>query len=141
MLMYSRTPCQQVRWHGVPVGTVVMYDSPELEIRSLEIKRLRELEKKVALFGPHTEAAIFVEIQSLYNKYPDARIAPAGRERQRDLDFLMNVVAAGLQRLTQLEERFQADATKRIPRQLVHDLWMLAVTVLMFVLLFLVLWS
>lgn len=116
-----------------------MYTNADLEIKTLELRRLRELEKQAARDGPHTAPAVLIEIQDIYNKYPDAR-RPGGRDNSAlDYDFLMNAVAAALQRITLLEERDDDNIKSRINRQFIHDLWMIIITVTAFATLLLVL--
>lgn len=124
---------------ALPVGTADMYGEEELEIRQLELERLHKLEKQSAQFGPRTDPGVLIEIQELYNKYPEFRRARPGNRRDHELDFLANAVAAGLQRLTALEQAHEKDLSRRLARQLVHDLWMVVMTALLFMTLLLVL--
>lgn len=84
------------------------------DIRAIELRRLHEQEKKVALLGPNTPPEVLIEIQELRTKYPDAprnghrngRRSPIGRAPSRDeFDYLINTVTAGLKRITGIEER------------------------------------
>ncbi len=112
---------------------ITMDDTTE----QIEIRRLRSLEKQAALYGPMTEPAILIEIQDLKHK----NRASSGMSRRDlvgglDYDFLMNVVAAALVRLGQVETNQAKDLARRWLRQLIHDLWMVAITTMVF----LVLW-
>lgn len=108
------------------------------DIKRMEVRRLRELQLQAARDGPHTDPGVLIEIQELRNKYPDVR--DVGRDNaQLDYDFLMNTVAAALQRLTLMEQRYQQDNRQRITRQFIHDLWMIAITTIVFATLLLVL--
>jgi len=104
----------------------------------IEIKRLRALERQAALYGPQTEPSILIEIQELKHK----NRASSGLSRREmvgglDYDFLMNVVAAALVRLGQVEANQAKDLASRWLRQLIHDAWMLIMTVIVVVTLFL----
>ncbi len=91
-----------------------------ISVRDIDIKRLGELEKQAALFGPHTEPAILIEIQTLRDKYPDApRAIQDWRRRDQELDFsfLMNTVAAALKRLSRVEERDEQLARELAERE------------------------
>lgn len=109
------------------------------EIRDIKLKRLHELEKQAAFHGPHTSPGVLVEIQDIYSQYPDLRQKTSFQRQmyQLDYDFLMNTVAAGLKRLTELENAFVGDQNKRKLRQLIHDAWMLVITTLIFMVLLL----
>lgn len=103
------------------------------EVRDIELRRLAELEKRAAQFGPHTEPSVLIEIQDLHHKYPEIRQLNSGNRDTLDYDFLMNTVAAALQRLTELEQKFKNDGKARFTRQLIHDLWMVVITTIVFV--------
>jgi hypothetical protein len=102
----------------------------------IEIKRLRYLERQAAQYGPRTEPSILIEIQDLKHK----NRASSGMSRREmvgglDYDFLMNVVAAALVRLGQVETSLKNNDKSRHVRQLVHDLWMVAITTMVFLIL------
>lgn len=103
------------------------------EVKLIELRRLKELQKKAAQHGPNTDPAVLIEIQDLLHRYPEQR-----REDRRlllsqlDYDFLMNTVAAALKRLSELEEKYRNDGKKREFRQLIHDLWMITITTMLF---------
>jgi hypothetical protein len=84
---------------------------PPDDIRQIELRRLRELEKQAALYGPNTEPEILIEIQDLHFKYPneprgDQRRGTPDRTRaQSEFDYLLNTVAAALSRITHIEQR------------------------------------
>lgn len=108
--------------------------APENEIKAIELRRLAELEKQAALYGPQTEPAILVEIQDLRNKYGDARRPNATFAERRsnqalDYDFLMNTVAAALQRLTIIETIVLGEKEKRPLHQAINMFWMAAISV------------
>lgn len=117
------------------VGTLIktiMDDTTE----QIEIKRLRALEKQAALYGPQTEPSVLIEIQELKHK----NRASSGLNRRDlvnglDFDFLMNVVAAALVRLGQVESNQAKDKANRWLRQMIHDLWMVAITTMVFLIL------
>lgn len=96
-------------------------------VEELETRRLIALQAQAATFGPHTDPAVLIEIQDLSRK---VRPAPRVDRRQLinnlDYDFLMNVVASALVRLGAVEELLHR-------RALVRDLWMLAITIIVFV--------
>lgn len=108
----------------------------------IEIKRLRALERQAALYGPLTEPSILIEIQELKHK----NRASSGLSRRDlvsglDFDFLMNVVAAALVRLGQVETSLSNNDKSRHLRQLIHDIWMVAITTMVFIILIMQLWS
>jgi hypothetical protein len=82
--------------------------APEGEIEAIELRRLAELEKQAALYGPQTDPAILIEIAEKRTKYPRPVYSGySGVERRSnaalDYEFLMNTVAASLQRVTAIE--------------------------------------
>lgn len=88
----------------------------DAEIRDIELSRLAQLEKQAALFGPHTEPAILIEIQELRNRHGMATAPSYGRRRtdqMLDFDFLMNTVAQALQRITAVEVKQRASEVVR----------------------------
>lgn len=108
------------------------------EIEAIELRRLHELRKQASLHGPSTEPAILIEIQELQHKY---RWLDKTNRKQLisnlDYDFLMNTVAAALMRLSAVEVNQNKDSQKRHVRQLLHDIWMVLITVLVLVVLIL----
>jgi hypothetical protein len=101
------------------------------DIAAIELKRLGELEKQAALFGPQTEPAVLVEIQDLRHRHGISAGRRVRTDRTReslDYDFLMNTVAAALQRLTAVESHQTADGQKRGRRQMVLNIWLGAIT-------------
>lgn len=109
------------------------------EVTRIELRRLAELEKQAALFGPQTEPAILIEIADLRNKYPrPSPIYSAERRSNASLDyeFLMNVVAAALQRLTVIEGLVLGEMAKRPRHQAINMIWMTAITLLLLYALF-----
>lgn len=109
------------------------------DIKIMDLRRLRELQLQAAQHGPHTDPGVLIEIQELRNKYPEVREVGISSNDRGDYDFLMNVVAAALQRLTLLEQRNDKDDKRRINRQLIQDIWMITITVIAFVTFLLVL--
>jgi hypothetical protein len=99
---------------------------PADDIRAIELRRLHELDKQAAAQGPKTDPAILIEIQDLHNRYPDAPRNGARTDSmwrtaaQTEMDFVMNALAAALQRITLVEQRqTQADSHRRqLGRQL-----------------------
>lgn len=99
---------------------------PRDEIRAIELARLHELEKQSAALGPSTPPHILIEIQALHTKYPGTprngvRVGAFERTTaQSELDFVMNTVAAALQRITAMEQRQESAETDRaaLSRQL-----------------------
>lgn len=114
--------------------------APESEIAAIETRRLAELEKQAALYGPQTEPAVLIEIADLRNKYgrqaPSATVAERRTNAASDYEFLMNVVAAALQRLTVIEQLVLGDQAKRPYHQAVNMAWMLTITFLLLYALF-----
>lgn len=78
---------------------------PADDIRAIELRRLHELERQAAQLGPQTDPAILIEIQDLHTKYPGAPRNGQRTTAQTEMDFLMNAVAAGLSRITLVEQR------------------------------------
>jgi hypothetical protein len=81
------------------------------EVRAIELRRLRELEKQAAHLGPKTDPAVLIEIQDIRRRYPDA---PQSRRRRSytgdlDLDWFSNALAAALRRITVVEGRQTGD--------------------------------
>ena len=102
-------------------------------VEEIEDMRLKELRKQAAVYGPHTDPAVLIEIQELTNQQ-----RTRGDSSRRayvnylDYEFLMNTVAAALVRLGEVEAKLKDNDRKRITRQLIHDIWMVAITVMMF---------
>jgi hypothetical protein len=89
------------------------------EVRAIELRRLRELEKQAAHLGPKTDPAVLIEIQDIRRRYPDA---PQSRRRRSytgdlDLDWFSNALAAALRRITVVEGRQTEDVAERKERQ------------------------
>lgn len=112
----------------------------EEEIGGIEMRRLAELEKQSALYGPQTEPAILIEIADLRNKYgrttPSATVAERRSNQALDYEFLMNTVAAALQRLTIIETLVLGEKSKRPLHQAINAVWMTAITLLLLYALF-----
>jgi hypothetical protein len=110
------------------------------EIKRIELRRLAELEKQQALHGPQTDPAVLIEIQDLRNKYgttqPTAYSAPRRSNQALDYDFLMNTLAAALQRLTVIEQLVLGDQAKRPLHQAINMAWMIIITMLLLYALF-----
>lgn len=112
----------------------------EQTVEEIEDRRLEVLRKQAAAHGPMTDPAVLIEIQELSNRRHNT--GPMSRRQlvnQLDYDFLMNTLAAALVRLGQVEQNQNKDKENRHWRQLVHDLFMVFITVMIFVLLILVL--
>ncbi len=108
----------------------------------IEIRRLRALERQAALYGPQTDPSILIEIQELKHK----NRAFSGMSRRElvgglDYDFLMNVVAAALVRLGAVEASLKKNDRQRHLRQLIHDIWMIVITIMVFLSLLLAIYS
>jgi hypothetical protein len=106
------------------------------DIEEIETRRLHELEKKAALAGPQTEPAVLIEIQELKHKY---RVTTTVLRREfisgLDYDFLMNTVASALVRLGVVEANQSKDRANRYWRQFIHDIWMIVITIMVFLVL------
>jgi hypothetical protein len=100
-------------------------------VEEIEDLRLKELRKQAAIYGPQTDPAILIEIAELNNR--QRTLTSTIRKQfvnQLDYDFMMNVVAAALVRLGAVETSLKNDDKKRILRQLIHDFWMVAMSVI-----------
>ena len=106
--------------------------APESEIAAIETRRLAELEKQAALYGPQTEPAVLIEIADLRNKYgrPSTTVAERRSNAASDYEFMMNVIAAALQRLTVIEQLVLGERDKRPYHQAINMAWMLTITFL-----------
>jgi len=93
-------------------------------------RRLDQLEQQAALYGPMTDPAILIEIADLKSKRRNSS-TPERRQFVSGLDyqFLMDVVAAALVRLGRVESSLKNNDKSRLVRQLIHDIWMIAITV------------
>jgi len=102
-------------------------------VEEIEDLRLKELRKQAAIYGPQTDPAILIEIQYLSNRQSVNNPSPRRQfVNQLDYDFLMNVVAAALLRLGEVETNLSNNDRRRFIRQLIHDLWMVIITVICF---------
>lgn len=102
-------------------------------VAQAEQRRLEALQIQAATFGPHTDPAILIEIQELTRRNRGSTFI----ERRQlvnnlDYDFLMNVVAAALVRLNVLEQGLHK-------RAFIRDLWMIAISIMVFFILLIVL--
>jgi hypothetical protein len=107
-------------------------------VEEIELHRLDLLEEQAALRGPQTDPAILIEIAELKSK----RRRTGTMERRLfvsglDYQFLMDVVAAALVRLGQVEASLSKNDRKRVIRQIIHDVWMVVITTMMFFILWL----
>lgn len=99
-----------------------------MENRESEInnRRLQLLQEQAAIYGPHTDPAVLIEIQDLGRK---RQRRPANDRRQLvnnlDYEFLMDVVAAALVRLGAVERHLHK-------RELIRDVWMILITLMVF---------
>jgi len=103
------------------------------QIADAELERLQMLELQAAQHGPLTPVHILIEIAELRNKVhkgptPERKIFL----NQLDYDFVMNVVAAALVRLSALESALQTSTKRR-------DLVLLGIAVMIFAVLVLLL--
>jgi len=102
-------------------------------IEEIEDLRLKELRKQAAIFGPQTEPAILIEIQELsHRQHTNAGQTRRQFVNQLDYDFLMNTMAAALVRLGVVESNLTKNDRRRVVRQLIHDIWMVAITTMVF---------
>lgn len=108
-------------------------------VEEIEDLRLKELEKQAALHGPLTDPSILIEIQELKNR--QNKITRKQFVNQLDYDFLMNVVSATLLRFNQLAASVDDDKKKRYLRQVIHDIWMITITIMIFLLLLVVVYK
>lgn len=126
---------------GVPtseVGTPRFVGTPEhirmaQSVEEAEKRRLEALQIQAATFGPHTDPAILIEIQELTRRNRGSTFI----ERRQlvnnlDYDFLMNVVSAALVRLNVMESSLHK-------RAFIRDLWMIAISIMVFLILLIVL--
>lgn len=106
-------------------------------VEEIEQRRLGQLEKQAALFGPQTEPSILIEIAELRNRAGPLRpLQRGGFVNELDFDLVRSTVASALIRLGVIEANQAKDLSRRYLRQLIHDLWMVAITTMVF----LVLW-
>ncbi len=105
-------------------------------VEEIEDLRLKHLRKQAAIHGPQTDPAILIEIQELSHRQHTSG-GPTRRQfvNQLDYDFLMNVVAAALVRLGEVETNLKKNDRQRYWRQLIHDIWMISITTMVFLLL------
>jgi hypothetical protein len=102
----------------------------------IETRRLGMLEQQAALYGPQTDPSILIEIQELKHKGRSNTVTTRKHfVGGLDYDFLMNVVAAALVRLGSVEASLKSNDIRRQWRQLIHDLWMVIITIMVFLLL------
>lgn len=107
-------------------------------VEEIEDMRLKELRKTAALMGPLTDPSILIEIQELSNRQNKGRSTDRRQfVNTLDYDFLMNTVAAALLRLNKIEDVQARSEQERHWRQLLHDLWMIMITVIVFAVLLL----
>ena len=107
-------------------------------VEVIEARRLVHLEEQAALYGPHTDPAVLIEIQDLQRRRPHVRRhTSVGSDQETNWRFLMDTVAAALVRLSRVEEALKNDDRIRQWRQLVHDVWMIVITVIVFMILLL----
>jgi hypothetical protein len=95
-------------------------------VSAIETRRLLLLQEQAAVYGPHTDPAVLIEIQDLTRRNRGSTFV----ERRQlvnnlDYDFLMNVVASALVRLGALE-------TQLHKRAFIRDVWMITITVIAF---------
>jgi len=111
-------------------------------VETIEAQRLDRLEQQAALYGPQTDPSILIEIAELKHK----RRSSSNAERRQfvsnlDYQFLMDVVAAALIRLGAVEAHQIKERSSRATRQLIHDVWMITITIMVFLSLLLAFYS
>jgi len=84
-------------------------------VRTIELRRLYELELQRALYGPHTEAAVLLEIADLRAKYGSDAVAVSketGPHLQAsvsnfadEIDFVRTLLAVVLRKIETIERR------------------------------------
>lgn len=108
------------------------------QVELIESQRLIKLQEQAALYGPQTDPAILIEIQELCHKRSSGKaFRTPSAWLDLDYDFLMNVVAAALVRLGSVETSLKNNDRQRQLRQLIHDFWMVAMTAIVLITLFL----
>jgi hypothetical protein len=98
----------------------------EDRVPEIESRRLRALREQAATYGPHTDPSVLIEIQDLGRR--NKRRMPNDRRQlvnNLDYEFLMDVVAAALVRLGAVEKLLHR-------RELIRDLWMIVITIIVF---------
>jgi len=113
----------------------------ENRTQALESRRLDLLEQQAALYGPSTEPAILIEIAELRHKArPYHGDQPHGSfVNSLDFDLVRSSVAALLMRVGSIETYQLQDKNSRWLRQLIHDVWMCAMSIAIIVILVLLL--
>jgi hypothetical protein len=103
------------------------------KVEEIEERRLRALEEQAALHGPMTPPAILIEIADLRNRTPKLRpLQRGGFVNELDFDLVRATVAAALIRLGVIETNQAKDQASRSTRQLIHDIWMIVITIMVF---------
>ena len=113
----------------------------ESRTQALEARRLDLLEQQAALHGPNTEPAILIEIAELRHKARPYKGDPQHGSFVNSLDFdlVRSSVAALLMRVGNIETYQRDDKKSRWSRQLIHDVWMLAMSIVVVIILVLLL--
>jgi hypothetical protein len=128
----SVQPCQQ-RMLGTAV-LLVRWNVMDRTAEEIEDLRLKELRKQAAMFGPQTDPAILIEIAELSGRaHNKAEMRRSGYVNALDFDLVRTTVAAALIRIGIIEQNQAKNNTSRLNRQLVHDIWMIVITVMVFV--------
>ena len=105
----------------------------DTSVQEIEGRRLEKLEMQAALYGPQTEPSVLIEIAELRNRTTKTRpMQRGGYVNELDFDLVRATVAAALIRLGVIEANQTKDQQSRWIRQLVHDIWMVAITVMVF---------
>ena len=106
----------------------------DVTVEDAEInKRLRRLEQQASLHGPMTQPSILIEIAELRNRRTSVRpLQRGGYVNELDFDLVRSTVAAALVRLGVIEANQHKNTQQRIIRQLIHDLWMITITIMVF---------
>jgi hypothetical protein len=102
-----------------------------MDVEEIQGRRLDRLEQQAALYGPQTEPSILIEIAELRNKVRPTRGDQRGSfVNSLDFDLVRTSVAAALVRIGIIEANQAKDQSSRWIRQLIHDFWMVAITVI-----------
>jgi len=108
---------------------------------AIEAQRLDLLEQQAALYGPNTEPGVLIEIAELRHKArPFHGDQPHGSfVNSLDFDLVRSSVAALLMRVGSIETHNILDKKSRWLRQLIHDVWMCAMSIAIIVIIVLLL--
>jgi len=111
-------------------------------VDEVEQERLKHLEVQAALYGPLTEPSILIEIAELRSRNkPSNGILGGSFVNSLDFDLVRSTVAAGLMRIGMIEANQAKDRKSRSTRQLIHDIWMIVITIMVFLSLLIAVYS